>query len=111
MRTTLILLTALTLVVSTTEAHTTKDLLFRCTQDATSCASKIKEVRHRMEYPPAGRPVTKVCWPDDIGDDELVRAVTGWIDEQGSRYDNREDDESIAAALGALYPCSGLRSP
>ncbi len=105
----LILAFTICLAASTALAHTTKDLLFRCSQDAAACAAQIKDVRHRMEFPLAGRPVTKVCLPDDIGDDELVRAVTAWLDEQGSRYDNREDDESIAAALGALYSCTGVK--
>lgn len=105
------LLTSVALVCFATiaHAHTTKDLLFRCAQDATACAAKIKEVQHRMEFPPPGRPVTKVCLPNDLADEDLAHAVTEWIDEQGSRYDNREDDESIAAALQALYPCTGAK--
>jgi hypothetical protein len=100
---------ALLLCAPIASAHTTKDFVFRCSQEqeVAACAVKIKEVIRRLENPPPGRAIVKLCLPPDMSDEMLVAEVTYWIDEQGSRYDNRDEDESIAAALVALYSCGG----
>ena len=100
---------ALAAAASIAQAHTTRDLLFRCSQDEVTCAAKIRDGLWRLENPPPGRPVIKLCPPHDLSDKNLVEQVAGWINEQSPGYDNLDEDDSIAAALTALYPCGGIK--
>ena len=90
-------------------AGTTKDFLFRCSTDEAGCATKIRNVRRALETPQAGRAIVKLCVPTGMSDEGLVGEVTYWIDEQSPPLDNKDEFDSIAAALTALYACGGLK--
>lgn len=89
-------------------AATTKDFLYRCAQDERRCAARIKEVARVIERPPPGqRAPVRICFPPGLSDEGLVGEVTYWIDSQMPSWDNRDEFDSIAAALTALYACDG----
>lgn len=91
-------------------AATTKDFLYRCSTDETRCAARIKEVARIIQNPPPGqRAPAQLCFPSGLSDEGLVGEVTHWIDEQVPSLDNKNDFDSIAAALTALYSCGGVR--
>jgi len=92
-----------------TAGTTTKDFLFRCSTDETGCAAKIRAVRRTLENPLPGGRIVKLCLPAGISDEGLVGEVTYWIDEQTPSMDNKDEFDSIAAALTALYTCGGLK--
>ena len=90
-------------------AGTTKDFLYRCSTDEAGCAAKIRNVQRLMETPPLGRAPVKLCLPNSMSDEGLVGEVTYWIDEQTPPLDNKDEFDSIAAALTALYTCGGIK--
>jgi hypothetical protein len=90
-------------------AGTTKDFLYRCSTDETACATKIRNVLRTLETPPLGRAPVKLCLPSSLSDEGLVGEVTYWIDEQTPPLDNKDEIDSITAALTALYTCSGIK--
>jgi hypothetical protein len=91
-------------------AATTKDFLYRCSTDEAGCAAKIKQVARVMQNPPPGqRGPAQLCFPSGLSDEGLVGEVTHWIDEQVPSLDNKNDFDSIAAALTALYSCGGVK--
>ena len=91
-------------------AATTKDFLYRCSTDEAGCAAKIRQVARVMQNPPPGqRGPAQLCFPSGLSDDGLVGEVTQWIDEQVPSLDNKNDFDSIAAALTALYSCGGVK--
>lgn len=103
-----IVLSALTCAAAT--AATTKDFLYRCALDERRCAEKIKEVARVIERPPPGqRAPVRICFPSGLSDEGLVGEVTYWIDEQIPPWDNKDEFDSIAAALTALYSCDGVK--
>jgi hypothetical protein len=100
---------ALALASGAAHAGTTKDFLYRCSTDEAGCAAKIKAARRMLEQPPPGRTPVKLCLPASMSDEGLVGEVTYWIDEQSPPLDNKDEFDSIAAALTALYTCSGIK--
>ena len=91
-------------------AATTKDFLYRCSTDEAGCATKIKQVARVIQNPPPGqRAPAQLCFPSGLSDEGLVGEVTQWIDEQVPSLDNKNDFDSIAAALTALYSCGGVK--
>lgn len=108
-------LTALAFALSLAGAYeasaaTTKDFLYRCSIDEAGCAAKIKQVARVMQNPPPGqRGPAQICFPSGLSDEGLVGEVTQWIDEQIPSLDNKNEFDSIAAALTALYSCGGVR--
>jgi hypothetical protein len=87
-------------------AATTKDFLYRCSLDERRCAAKIKEVARVIERPPPGqRAPVRICFPSGLSDEGLAGEVTYWIDSQMPSWDNKDEFDSIAAALAALYAC------
>ena len=91
-------------------AATTKDFLYRCSTDEAGCAAKIKEVARVIQNPPPGqRAPAQLCFPSGLSDEGLVGEVTYWIDEQVPSLDNKNEFDSIAAALTALYSCGGVK--
>ena len=93
-------------VANIASAATTKDFLFRCAQDERRCAAQIKEVARVIERPPPGqRAPVRICFPAGLSDEGLVGEVTYWIDSQMPSWDNKDEFDSIAAALTALYAC------
>ncbi len=92
-----------------TQAHawtgTTRAFLDRCEQDEAWCAHEIADARRAMERGvEAGK---KICLPPDMSEETLVFEITYWIGEQFPSMDHRPHAESIAAALVAVYGCSG----
>ncbi len=107
MRWPLLLGLALSVFVTPASAATTKDFLYRCAQDETRCATRIKEVARVIQNPPPGqRAPAQLCFPPGLSDEGLVGEVTYWIDEQVPPLDNQNEFDSIAAALDALYSCA-----
>jgi len=101
---------ALCLSASAASAATTKDFVYRCSVDSRGCATKIKEVRRVIETPPPGqRPPVRICFPPGLTDEGLADEVTYWIDEQVPSWDHKNEFDSIAAALTALYACDGIK--
>jgi hypothetical protein len=110
MRWLLSLALALSAFVMPVTAATTKDFLYRCALDGKACADKIREVARVIERPPPGqRAPVRICFPAGQSDDDLAEAVTAYIDNQSPPWDNRNDFDSIAAALTALYACDGIK--
>ncbi len=111
MRTTAIALgLGLSLLASAASAATTKDFIYRCSTDERGCAAKIKEVRRVIENPPPGqRAPVRICFPSGLSDEGLSQEVAYWIDEQVPSWDNRNEFDSIADALVALYACDGIK--
>jgi hypothetical protein len=113
MRWTLIALTfglSLTSGVYVAAAATTKDFLYRCSIDEVRCAARIKEVARAIQNPPPGqRAPAQLCFPRGLSDEGLAGEVTHWIDEQVPSLDNKDEFDSIAAALTALYSCGGIQ--
>ncbi len=100
----------LSIIAFEASAATTKDFLYRCSQDETRCAARIKEVARVMQNPPPGqRAPAQLCFPTGMSDDGLVGEVTYWIGEQVPSLDNQNEFDSIAAALLALYACGGVK--
>lgn len=97
------------LIASEASARTTKEFLYRCETDQAACATKIKEARRLVEVPPPGRAPTKLCLPAGMDDETLVFEVTYWIGEQFPPMDNKDENESLTAALTALYACNGIK--
>lgn len=98
----------LSLAAAEAYAATTKDFLYRCSIDETRCAARIKEVARIIQNPPPGaRAPAQLCFPPGLSDEGLVGEVTYWIDEQVPSLDNKNEFDSIAAALTALYSCGG----
>lgn len=98
------------LLTGAASAATTKDFLYRCSMDKSRCAAKIKDVHSAIENPPRGqRAPAQLCFPSTVTDEDLADAVTSWIDDQVPALDNKNDFDSIAAALYALYSCGGIR--
>jgi hypothetical protein len=108
-------LTALTFGLSLAAAQmalaaTTKDFLYRCSTDEAGCAAKIRDVARVIQNPPPGqRAPAQLCFPSGLSDEGLVGEVTYWIDEQVPSLDNKNEFDSIAAALTALYACGGVK--
>lgn len=101
---------ALSIMAFEASAATTKDFLYRCSQDETRCAARIKEVARIIQNPPPGqRAPAQLCFPPGMSDDGLVGEVTYWIGEQVPSLDNKNEFDSIAAALIALYSCGGVK--
>jgi hypothetical protein len=91
-------------------AATTKDFLYRCSIDEDRCAARIKEVARVIQNPPPGqRAPAQLCFPKGLSDEGLVGEVTHWIGEQVPALDNKDEFDSIAAALTALYSCGGIQ--
>lgn len=110
MRSTAILLALAALLLATAaSARTTKSFLDRCETDEAACLAKIKEVRRMLEVPPPGKTPVKICFPSGMSDEGLVFEVTYWIAEQYPPMDNKDENESISAALVSLYNCSGIK--
>jgi hypothetical protein len=101
---------ALGLTANAATAATTKDFIYRCSTDSRGCAAKIKEVGRIIENPPPGqRAPARICFPAGLSDDGLADEVANWIDAQVPAWDNRNEFDSIADALVALYACDGLK--
>lgn len=110
MRWPVLLSLALSVFVAPASAATTKDFLYRCSLDAKACADKIREVARVIERPPPGqRAPVRICFPTGQSDNELADGVMSYIDGQSPPWDNRNDFDSIAAALAALYACDGIK--
>jgi hypothetical protein len=91
-------------------AATTKDFLYRCSTDEDGCAAKIRQVARVIQNPPPGqRAPAQLCFPSGLSDEGLVGEVTHWIGEQVPSLDNKNEFDSIAAALTALYSCGGIK--
>lgn len=97
------------LLATTASARTTKEFLYRCETDEAACLTKIKEVRRLLEVPPPGKTPVKLCLPTGMDDETLVFEVTYWIGEQYPPMDNKDENESIGAALTSLYTCTGIK--
>jgi hypothetical protein len=101
---------ALSMIAIDAHAASTKDFLYRCSQDETRCAARIKEVARVIQNPPPGqRAPAQLCFPPGMSDDGLVGEVTYWIGEQVPSLDNKDEFDSIAMALTALYSCGGIK--
>ncbi len=100
---------ALSLAAGAASAATTKDFLYRCSTDEAGCAAKIKTARQLLEHPPRGGTPVRLCLPSGMSDEGLVGEVTTWIDEQIPPLDNKDEADSIAIALVALYACGGYK--
>jgi len=98
------------LLADAASAAATRDFLYRCSTDQAGCAARIKEVRRVIENPPPGqRAPAQLCLPSGLSDEGLADEVSQWIDAQVPSLDNKNDFDSIAAALTALYSCGGVR--
>jgi hypothetical protein len=100
----------LAVLANAASAATTKDFIYRCSTDEVGCAAKIKDVRRVIENPPPGqRAPARICFPPGLSDEGLANEVAMWIDEQVPAWDNRNEFDSIADALVALYSCDGVK--
>jgi hypothetical protein len=107
--TTMALGVALSLAAGAAYAASTKDFLYRCSTDEAGCAAKIKRTKELLEHPPKGGTSVRLCMPSGMSDEGLVGEVTYWIDEQMPSLDNKDEADSIAAALVSLYSCGGYK--
>ena len=107
MRLIALVLVALAATAGAASANTTRNFLDRCASDEARCAADIHAARRALEKGPDAR--KKLCIPVGLSDEELVASVTNWIDEQIPSMNHKQEAESIAAALVALYSCTGIK--